>query len=177
MIRVNRQGEVWVFAEQQDGVLNDVALELCGKARQLADELGVKVGAVLAGHEVGPLARRLIAHGVDRVYLSEHPRLLHYQTASYAKVLVELIEKHEPQIVLYRGHALGRDLAPRVASSVRAGMTADCTDLQIQDVTDPKTKRSPQSCCCRSARRSAATSWPRSSTSTCGRRWRRSARG
>lgn len=141
MIRVNRQGEVWVFAEQQDGVLNEVALELCGKARELADELGVKAGAVLAGHDVAPLARRLIAHGVDRVYVSEHPKLLHFQTASYAKVLVELIKKHEPQIVLYGATHVGRDLAPRVASSVRAGMTADCTDLQIQDVLDVRTKQ------------------------------------
>lgn len=140
MIRVNRQGEVWVFAEQQDGVLNEVSLELCGKARQLADELGVKVGAVLAGHDIERLARRLIAHGVDRVYVSEHPKLLHYQTTSYAKVLAELIKKHEPQIVLYGATHLGRDLAPRVASSVRAGMTADCTDLQIKDVVDPRSK-------------------------------------
>jgi electron transfer flavoprotein alpha subunit len=141
MIRVNRQGEVWVFAEQEGGVLNEVSLELCGKARELADELGVQVGAVLPGHEVDGLARRLIAHGVDRVYLTDDPRLAHFQTNSYAKVLVELVQKHEPQIVLFGATHLGRDLAPRVASSVRAGMTADCTDLQIQDVTDPKTKQ------------------------------------
>ena len=71
----NRQGEVWVFAEQEGGILNDVSLELCGKARQLGDELGVPVGAVLPGYEVDGLARRLIAHGVDRVYLTDNPRL------------------------------------------------------------------------------------------------------
>lgn len=140
MISVNRQGEVWVFAEQENGVLNDVALELCGKARQLGDELGVKVGAVLAGHDVETLAKRLFAQGVDRVYLTDNERLAHYQTTSYAKILIELIKKHEPQIVLYGATHVGRDLAPRVASAVRAGMTADCTDLQIKDVTEPRSK-------------------------------------
>jgi electron transfer flavoprotein alpha subunit len=140
MIPVNREGEVWVFAEQEDGVLNDVALELCGKARQLADELGVQVGAVLAGHDIRRLSRRLIAHGVDRVYLADDPKLKHCQTCSYTKVLVELIKKYEPQIVLFGATNVGRDIAPRVASSVRAGMTADCTDLQIKDVYEVRTK-------------------------------------
>jgi len=140
MISVNRQGEVWVFAEQEEGVLNDVSLELCGKARQLADEIGVKVGAVLAGNGIEPLSRRLIAQGVDNVYVADNERLAHYQTSSYAKVLTTLIEKHEPQIVLYGATAMGRDLAPRVASAVRAGMTADCTDLQVKDVTEPRSK-------------------------------------
>ena len=140
MIRVNREGEVWVFAEQEDGVLNDVSLELCGKARQLGDQLGVQVAAVLPGCDVRPLSRRLIAHGVDRVYSVHDEKLRHYQTNAYAKVLVELAKKHEPQIVLFGATHLGRDLAPRVASAVRAGMTADCTDLQIKDVTDPRSK-------------------------------------
>jgi electron transfer flavoprotein alpha subunit len=140
MISVNRQGELWVFAEQEDGVLNDVALELCGKARQLADELGVKVGAVLAGKGVKGLALRLIAHGVDRVYLVDDDKLAHFQTCSYAKVLTTLIKKYEPQIVLYGATHVGRDVAPRVASAVRAGMTADCTDLQIKDVVEPRSK-------------------------------------
>lgn len=140
MIAPNRQGEVWVFAEQEDGSLHDVVLELCGKARQLADTLKVPVGAVLPGHQVRALAGKLIAHGADRVYLVEDSRLAHYQTIPYARVLCTLIEKYRPQIVLYGATPLGRDLAPRVASAMQAGMTADCTDLQISDVTDPKTK-------------------------------------
>ncbi|HQF15303.1 MAG TPA: hypothetical protein PLS55_15550, partial [Thermogutta sp.] len=140
MIAPNRQGEVWVFAEQEDGSLHDVVLELCGKARQLADELGVAVGAVLPGHQVRGLASKLIAHGADRVYLVEDSRLAHFQTIPYARVLCTLIEKYRPQIVLYGATPLGRDLAPRVASAMQAGMTADCTDLQISDVVDPKTK-------------------------------------
>jgi electron transfer flavoprotein alpha subunit len=140
MIEPNRQGEVWVFAEQEDGSLSDVSLELCGKARELAERLGVQTGAVLPGCEVGPLASRLIAHGADHVYLVDDRRLAHYQTGPYAQVLCTLIERHRPQIVIYGATPLGRDLAPRVASKMRSGLTADCTDLEISDVTDPKTK-------------------------------------
>jgi electron transfer flavoprotein alpha subunit len=136
----NRQGEVWVFAEQEDGVLHEVALELCGKARQLADELGVKSGAVLAGSNVRELAPRLIAQGIDTVYVVDDPRLVHFQTNPYSKVLTTVVEKHRPQIVIFGATAIGRDLAPRVASTLRAGMTADCTDLDISDVEDNKTK-------------------------------------
>lgn len=140
MIEVNRQGEVWVYAEQEDGSLHDVAMELCGKGRELADRLGVKFGAVLAGANVSNLACKLIAQGADKVYLVDHPHLGHFQTAPYSRVLCTLIEKHKPQIVMYGATAIGRDLAPRVASQMRAGMTADCTDLEISDVTDPRTK-------------------------------------
>jgi electron transfer flavoprotein alpha subunit len=140
MTEPNRQGEVWVFAEQEDGVLHDLGLELCGRARELADRLGVKTGAVLPGAGVGPLAKRLIAQGIDNVYLADHPRLAHYQTLPYAKVLTTLVEKHRPQICIVGATAIGRDLAPRVASSLRSGLTADCTDLEISDVTDPKAK-------------------------------------
>ncbi|MFZ1934249.1 MAG: electron transfer flavoprotein subunit alpha/FixB family protein [Thermoguttaceae bacterium] len=138
MTEPNRQGEVWVFAEQEDGAFHDVALELCGRARELADRLGVKTGAVLPGAGVGPLAKRLIAQGIDSVYVVDHPRLAHYQTLPYAKVLTTLVEKHRPQICIVGATPIGRDLAPRVASSLRAGLTADCTDLEISDVTDPK---------------------------------------
>jgi electron transfer flavoprotein alpha subunit len=136
----NRQGEVWIYAEQEDGSLSEVVLELCGKARELADRLGVKTGAVLPGSNVSGLASRLIAQGADRVYVVDDPRLAHYQTSPYARVLCTLIEKHKPQIVMYGATPLGRDLAPRVASAMRAGMTADCTDLEISDVTDTRTK-------------------------------------
>jgi electron transfer flavoprotein alpha subunit len=140
MIEPNRKGEVWVFAEQECGSLHDVSLELCGKARELADTLGVGVGAVLPGSNVGPLADRLIAQGADKVYLVDDARLEHYQTGSYARVMATLVEKHCPQIVIYGATSIGRDLGPRVASALRAGLTADCTDLEINDVTDSKTE-------------------------------------
>jgi len=138
MIPVNRSGEVWVFAEQEDGQLHDVALELTGKARQLADRLGVRVGAVLAGSNVRELAYRLIAQGADRVYLTEDERLERYQTQPYAKTVCTLIEQHHPQILLFGATPLGRDLAPRIASAMKAGLTADCTALDIDDVHDPR---------------------------------------
>ena len=140
MIDVNRQGEVWVFAEQEDKSLNDVSLELCGRARELADRLGVPMGAVLAGCNVRELSHRLIAHGADRVYYVHDERLEHYRTLPYARVMCRLIGKHKPQIVLYGATPLGRDLAPRIASEMRAGLTADCTDLEIGDYIEPSTR-------------------------------------
>jgi electron transfer flavoprotein alpha subunit len=140
MIDVNRKGEVWVFAEQEAGKLSDVPLELLGKARELAGKLGVPVAAVLPGHEVAPLAQKLIQHGADKVYLCEHPQLAHYQTAAYMKVLCDLVAQRKPQICLFGATPLGRDLAPTVASFMKCGLTADCTDLQIGEHTDPATK-------------------------------------
>jgi len=138
MIEPNRKGEVWVFAEQEDGSLNEVSLELCGKARELADRLGVKMGAVLAGANVRELSYRLIAHGADRVYHAHDPKLEQYRTMPYARVMCHLIGKYKPQIVLYGATALGRDLAPRIASQMRAGLTADCTDLDLGDHEDKR---------------------------------------
>ena len=140
MIEVNRKGEVWVFAEQEDGKLNDVPLELLGRGRLLADQLGVQLAAVLPGRQVAPLCDELIAYGANKVYLVDDRLLEHYQTVSYAKVLSRLIERHKPQIVLYGATAVGRDLAPRVASAIKAGLTADCTDLRIGDFQTPANK-------------------------------------
>ncbi len=140
MVEVNREGEVWVFAEQKDGALQEVTLELCGKARELADQLGVKAGAVLSGETLTGLPEQLIECGIDRVYRVTDDRLGFYQTAPYARILCRLIDKYVPQIVLFGATAIGRDLAPRVASEMQAGMTADCTDLEIKDVPDKKNK-------------------------------------
>ncbi len=131
MINVNRKGEVWIFAEQHKGELDDTPLELMSRARHLADTLGVKLSAVLAGDNVNGLSTKLIQYGADKVYVCEHPFLEHYQTKSYSKVLYDLIHKYEPQIMLYGATNTGRDLAPVVASATKAGLTADCTDLQI----------------------------------------------
>jgi electron transfer flavoprotein alpha subunit len=133
MIDVNSYGEVWVFAEQHNGHLEDTPLELMSKARRLADSLGVKLAGVLLGDTVKGLATKLVQYGADKVYVVEQPLLRAYQTNSYAKVMLELIHKHKPQIVLYGATTTGRDLAPRIASAAKAGLTADCTDLQIGD--------------------------------------------
>ena len=140
MIEPNRQGEIWVFAEQEDDSLHDVSLELCSRARELADRIGVPMEAVLPGCNVRGLSDRLIAHGADKVYHVHDPQLEHYRTLPYARVMCRMISKHKPQIVLYGATPVGRDLAPRIASEMRAGLTADCTDLEIGDYTDPGTK-------------------------------------
>jgi electron transfer flavoprotein alpha subunit len=140
MIEVNPKGEVWIYAEQEDEHLAETALELCSKARELADKLGVGVGAVLVGWNVRELSYRLIAHGVDNVYYVHDTRLEHYHTLPYSRAVCQLVSKYKPQIVLYGATPMGRDLAPRIASELRAGLTADCTDLQIGSYTDPRTK-------------------------------------
>ncbi len=141
MIDVNKQGEVWVFAEQHNGHLEDTPIELMSKARHLADILEVKLSAVVLGDGIKDLAAKLIHYGADKAYLAENPLLSAYQTNSYAKVIYDLIHKYKPQIVLYGATATGRDLAPRVASAAKAGLTADCTDLQIGDHETPKDKK------------------------------------
>ena len=141
MIDVNRKGEVWVFAEQHNGRLEDTPIELMSKARHLADTLNVKLAAAVLGDNVKDLAAKLIHYGADKVYLAEHSLLGAYQTNSYAKVMFDLIHKHKPQIVLYGATITGRDLAPRIASAAKAGLTADCTDLQIGDHETIKDKK------------------------------------
>jgi electron transfer flavoprotein alpha subunit len=138
MIAVNRNGEVWVFAEQHNGKLEDTPLELMSKARHLADTLKVKLAAAVLGDNVKELAKKLIYYGSDKVYVAENPLLETYQTNSYAKVILGLIDKYQPQIVLYGATATGRDLAPRVASAAKAGLTADCTDLRIGNHKESK---------------------------------------
>ena len=135
----NTQGEVWVFAEQEDGKLSEVPFELLGKARELADKLGVKVGAVLMGSGVEALAKPLFDGGADVVHLIDDPALKVFRNKAYRHAMVELVREVNPQIVIFGATHMGRDLAPAVASALRCGLTADCTDLQIGDYTDKKT--------------------------------------
>jgi electron transfer flavoprotein alpha subunit len=141
MIEVNREGEVWVFAEQHNCRLEDTSIELMSKARHLADTLGVRLAAAVLGDSVTEIAVEIIHYGADKVYLVQDPLLGTYQTNSYAKVMHDLIDKYRPQIVLYGATIVGRDLAPRIASATKAGLTADCTDLQIGDHTTVKDKK------------------------------------
>ncbi|MCK4871625.1 MAG: electron transfer flavoprotein subunit alpha/FixB family protein [Phycisphaerales bacterium] len=140
MIEVNRQGEVWIYAEQEAATLSDVPIELLGKGRELADKLGVPLAVLLLGDDVAQLTGALIAHGADKVYLAQHKLLGHYQAAVHSRVILPLIEEHKPQIVLYGATAIGRDLAPTIASAMKCGLTADCTDLRIGDHKQAKTK-------------------------------------
>ncbi len=134
----NARGDVAVFAEQDEGELARVALELVSKARELADRLGTGVAAYLVGGEgIGKRAGELVASGADRVHVVEDRRLRHYETLPYAKVLIGLVRKTSPEIVIYGATPVGRDLAPRIASELRVGLTADCTALEIDDHRGP----------------------------------------
>ncbi len=126
-----QHGDVWVLAEVDGGAIASVSLELLGKGRELAETLGVKLGAVLLGHRTRPLAEVLFAHGADTVYSADDIRLERYTTLPYARVVTDLVREKKPEIVLYGATPMGRDLAPRVASALKTGLTADCTDLQI----------------------------------------------
>jgi len=129
----NHRG-VWVFTEQRGGRLKSVGYELLAKGRELADTLGAELSAVCLGHGIEEM-EQLIAHGADRVYLMDDPALANNQEDLYTQSLVELIEKHKPEIVIAAATSLGRSFIPRVAASLKTGLTADCTGLEI----DPET--------------------------------------
>jgi len=127
----DRKG-VWVFAEQRDGKLSRVSLELLGKAQELAGALNQDVSAVLLGYQVAKLSRRLIGYGADNVYLAEHKALKDYRTIAYTKVINELVQEQKPNILLMGATHIGRDLAPRLSRRAGVGLTADCTELTIE---------------------------------------------
>ena len=125
--------DVYVFAEQRDGNLQKVGIELIGEARKLADDLGQNVVAVLLGNQIKDKASELIAHGADKVVVVDDEMLAEYVTEPYAKAMMEIIQSHNPEIVLYGATSIGRDLAPRVSARIHTGLTADCTKLDIGD--------------------------------------------
>jgi electron transfer flavoprotein alpha subunit len=123
--------DVWVFAEQKDGVIDSAAFELLGVGRHLADQLGQDLAAVLIGNKVRPLAQQLIAYGADKVYWLDHADLERFNDELYADNLSYLIERYRPNIVLLAATVYGRSLGPRVAARIGTGLTADCTGLEI----------------------------------------------
>jgi electron transfer flavoprotein alpha subunit len=135
------QRDVWVFVEQNDGQIADVSLELLSKGRELADQLQSQVCAVLFGADVRAQADTVIHNGADRVFLADDPELGAYRTLPYARLISTLVKERQPYIFLFGATSHGRDLAPRIASAVRAGLTADCTDLQIGDYYSKKKKQ------------------------------------
>ena len=131
-------GNVWVFIEQEGGKIADVSLELVSKGRELADQLGVKVEALLLGDKIEHCCATLFQYGCDNVFLVEDPRLEPFTVLPFAKVIVDLIREHRPNILMFGATMKGRELAPRVASEKLAGLTADCTDLRIDDFDDQR---------------------------------------
>jgi len=124
---------VWVFAEQRNGVLMDVALELLGEGRRLADAIGTELSAVLLGSGVETLTASLIAAGADKVYLADDEQLKNYTTDAYTGVIYRAIETYKPEIVLLGATHIGRDLGPCLAVRCGTGLTADCTKLDIDE--------------------------------------------
>ncbi|MBV4426056.1 electron transfer flavoprotein subunit alpha/FixB family protein [Clostridium tyrobutyricum] len=127
---------VWVFAEQRDGELQKVALELLGKGRELADKLKVDLTAILLGSDIDDIAKELSAYGADKVLYADSPLLKHYTTDAYTKVISELVEEKKPEVLLIGASFIGRDLGPRLAAKLVTGLTADCTGLDIDADTN-----------------------------------------
>lgn len=124
---------VYVFIEQREGVVQSVALELLGKARDLADALGEKVVAMFPGSGIADQAQDLIAYGADDVILMDTPVLKNYITEEYAQAIHQLIVAFRPSIVLIGATTIGRDLGPRLSARLETGLTADCTKLEISE--------------------------------------------
>lgn len=124
---------IQVFAEQREGVVQNVAFELIGKARELADSIGEKVTAVLLGQNVSNLSQELIAAGADRVLLVEHDLLKDYVTEQYAQAITHILNTYKPEIFLLGATTIGRDLGPRLSARMHTGLTADCTSLEINE--------------------------------------------
>ncbi|MDU5110324.1 MAG: electron transfer flavoprotein subunit alpha/FixB family protein [Clostridium sp.] len=122
---------VWVFAEQREGELQKVSLELLGEGKKIADKLGVKLTALLIGDNVKALADTLGRHGADEVLVVENKGLKHYTTDGYTKVICDLANERKPGILFIGATFIGRDLGPRVAARLSTGLTADCTVLDV----------------------------------------------
>jgi len=134
-------GNVWVFVEQEGGKIADVSLELVSKGAELAAKLNVKLEAVLLGNNVAHCCDTLFSYGCNKVILAEDPRLEPFTVLPYAKVIMDLIREKHPNILMFGATMKGRELAPRIASEKLAGLTADCTDLKIDDFDDKVNKK------------------------------------
>ncbi|OEU44842.1 MAG: electron transfer flavoprotein subunit alpha [Desulfobacterales bacterium S7086C20] len=126
----DRKG-IWVFAEQRNGALNPVTLELLGIGQILSRKLNQELSAVVLGDVVDDLIDPLAEFGADNIYVAIHPSLQHYRTIAYTSIISQLVKEHEPNIFLIGATHTGRDLAPRLSRRLGVGLTADCTELTI----------------------------------------------
>lgn len=131
-----------VYLEIEEGSVAEVSLELLTKGRSLADQLGVKLEAVAASSGLGEIEKQVMPYGVDVLHVFDDPRLYPYTTLPHASILVNLFKKEKPQICLMGATIIGRDLGPRVSSSLGSGLTADCTELEIGSHEDRKAGKS-----------------------------------
>ena len=138
---MEQDGEVWVYIQHQGKDVVEPSLEVLGKACELAAALKVSVAGILAGEKVDVLAEKVLMYGAQKVYVLQSRHLEQYSSAIYAKALCKLIRSKRPAIFLTAATPQGRDLAPRIASALRVGLTADCTDLKIGSYIDHKTRQ------------------------------------
>jgi electron transfer flavoprotein alpha subunit len=124
---------VLVFAEQEKGEVHRVTYELLGKGRELADKTKRSLGSVLLGCELSDKAKELIYHGADKVFLYDHPSLKEFDVIRYKQNIVNLVNEVKPEIFLIGATRIGRTLAPRIAASLKTGLTADCIDLGLDE--------------------------------------------
>ena len=124
---------VFVFVEQRKGEIQNVSLELIGKARDLAESLNDKVYAMLLGNNVADKANTLIAHGADVVLCADAPELEDYLTEPYTQAVCHIVNEFKPSIIMIGATTIGRDLGPRVSARLETGLTADCTKLEVSE--------------------------------------------
>jgi len=130
---MNGECGVLVFAEQENGEIHNVVYELLGKGRELADRLGKSLCTVLLGYGLEESARELIYYGADKVFLFDHPSLREFNVIRYKQNIVKLVKEVQPEIFLIGATRIGRSLAPRIAASLKTGLTADCIDLDLDE--------------------------------------------
>ena len=131
---------IFVYCETEKGKIADVSLELLTKGRELAQRLGCKLEALVLGSGLDGMERELYEYGADTVHMADDSRLSPYLTLPHSAVVAGVFREERPQIALFGASPLGRDLAPRVSSTLESGLTADCTSLEIGDHTDTKGK-------------------------------------
>lgn len=136
-IRLEDYNNVWVIAEQRQGKIAPVTIELIGEGRKLADILKKELVVVVNGYQMKEEVEKLLHYGVNKVFYMESPLLKDFSTDGYVKVFADLVLEKKPEIVLIGASSIGRDIGPRLAARLGTGLTADCTKLEI-DETDHK---------------------------------------
>ncbi len=132
---------IFVYCEIEEGAIADVSLELLTKGRKLADELKTNLEAVVIGTEIKGIEKSIFPYGVDVIHLADEKDLYPYTTLPHASIITKLFKEQNPEIALFGATSIGRDLAPRVASALKCGLTADCTSLEIGEHSDKKNKK------------------------------------
>lgn len=130
---------LFIYCEVEEGLVAEVSLELLTKGRSLANQLNCRLEAIAIGTGLGKVPDQVFPYGVDVIHIADDPRLSHYTTMPHAAIVIGIFRKEKPQIGLFGASFVGRDLAPRIASALKCGLTADCTQLEIGDHFEKKT--------------------------------------